>query len=62
MVAQTQEAMSRLMTVISDAKPVVEHLSANSDNINDIPGGDPGDCRADQPVCPERGHRGGPSR
>ncbi|MDK3163876.1 methyl-accepting chemotaxis protein [Aeromonas caviae] len=35
-VAQTQEAMSRLMTVISDAKPVVEHLSANSDNINDI--------------------------
>ena len=35
-VAQTQEAMSRLMTVISDAKPVVEHLAANSDNINDI--------------------------
>ena len=35
-VAQTREAMSRLMTVISDAKPVVEHLSANSDNINDI--------------------------
>ena len=22
---------------VSDAKPVVEHLSANSDNINDIP-------------------------
>ncbi|MDH0358678.1 methyl-accepting chemotaxis protein [Aeromonas caviae] len=35
-VAQTQEAMSKLMTVISDAKPVVEHLAANSDNINDI--------------------------
>ncbi|MFC5704912.1 methyl-accepting chemotaxis protein [Aeromonas eucrenophila] len=35
-VADTQAAMSRLMTVISDAKPVVERLAANSDNINDI--------------------------
>jgi methyl-accepting chemotaxis protein len=35
-VADTQQAMSRLMTVISDAKPVVERLAANSDNINDI--------------------------
>ncbi|HDC4321191.1 methyl-accepting chemotaxis protein [Aeromonas hydrophila] len=35
-VADTQEAMRKLMAVISDAKPVVEHLSANSENINDI--------------------------
>ena len=35
-VADTQQAMSRLMAVISDAKPVVERLAANSDNINDI--------------------------
>ncbi|UXB13097.1 methyl-accepting chemotaxis protein [Aeromonas dhakensis] len=35
-VADTQEAMRKLMVVISDAKPVVEHLSANSENINDI--------------------------
>ncbi|MGY6038136.1 methyl-accepting chemotaxis protein [Aeromonas sp. AE23HZ002T15] len=35
-VADTQDAMSRLMVVISDAKPVVERLAANSDNINDI--------------------------
>ncbi|WP_434666253.1 methyl-accepting chemotaxis protein [Aeromonas sp. NJAU223] len=35
-VADTQAAMSRLMVVISDAKPVVERLAANSDNINDI--------------------------
>ncbi|HHQ4757901.1 methyl-accepting chemotaxis protein [Aeromonas sp. BC14] len=35
-VADTQEAMRKLMAVISDAKPVVEHLSDNSENINDI--------------------------
>ncbi|MCH7346072.1 methyl-accepting chemotaxis protein [Aeromonas sp. MR7] len=35
-VADTQEAMRKLMAVISDAKPVVERLSANSENINDI--------------------------
>ncbi|HBL05138.1 MAG TPA: methyl-accepting chemotaxis protein [Aeromonas salmonicida] len=35
-VADTQEAMRKLMAVISDAKPVVERLAANSDNINDI--------------------------
>ena len=35
-VADTQEAMRKLMAVISEAKPVVEHLSANSENINDI--------------------------
>ncbi|WP_323883533.1 methyl-accepting chemotaxis protein [Aeromonas hydrophila] len=35
-VADTQEAMRKLMAVISDAKPVVEHLSANSEHINDI--------------------------
>jgi methyl-accepting chemotaxis protein len=35
-VADTQEAMRKLMAVISDAKPVVEQLSANSENINDI--------------------------
>ena len=61
MVAQTQEAMSRLMTVISDAKPVVEHLSANNDNINDILVVIRG--LPSRPTClPERGHRGGPSR
>ncbi|MGL5775947.1 MAG: methyl-accepting chemotaxis protein, partial [Aeromonas veronii] len=35
-VADTQEAMRKLMTIINDAQPVVERLSANSDNINDI--------------------------
>jgi methyl-accepting chemotaxis protein len=35
-VADTQVAMARLMTVISEAKPEVERLSANSENINDI--------------------------
>lgn len=35
-VADTQEAMRKLMTIINDAQPVVERLSANSGNINDI--------------------------
>ncbi|MGN5112378.1 methyl-accepting chemotaxis protein [Aeromonas jandaei] len=35
-VADTQEAMRKLMTIINNALPVVERLSANSDNINDI--------------------------
>lgn len=35
-VADTQEAMRKLMTIINDAQPVVEHLADNSDNINDI--------------------------
>ncbi|MFM4943232.1 methyl-accepting chemotaxis protein [Aeromonas bivalvium] len=35
-VADTQEAMARLMAVISEAKPEVERLSVNSENINDI--------------------------
>ena len=35
-VADTQEAMRKLMAIINNALPVVERLSANSDNINDI--------------------------
>ncbi|MFQ2245015.1 methyl-accepting chemotaxis protein [Aeromonas enteropelogenes] len=35
-VADTQTAMGRLMTTINEAQPVVERLSANSENINDI--------------------------
>ncbi|MEV3810921.1 methyl-accepting chemotaxis protein [Aeromonas allosaccharophila] len=35
-VADTQEAMRKLMTIINDAQPVVERLSANSGSINDI--------------------------
>ncbi|MBL0544876.1 methyl-accepting chemotaxis protein [Aeromonas jandaei] len=35
-VADTQEAMCKLMAIINNALPVVERLSANSDNINDI--------------------------
>ncbi|WP_429009847.1 methyl-accepting chemotaxis protein [Aeromonas allosaccharophila] len=35
-VADTQEAMRKLMAIINDAQPVVERLSANSGNINDI--------------------------
>lgn len=35
-VANTQEAMHKLMTIINDAQPVVERLATNSNNINDI--------------------------
>ncbi|MBM0491048.1 HAMP domain-containing protein [Aeromonas jandaei] len=35
-VADTQEAMRKLVAIINNALPVVERLSANSDNINDI--------------------------